>query len=56
MLLVVFGLKAAILEAMNMPQREQERRMRSMRAQVRSYDVARWADDFVTCLREGCAD
>ncbi len=49
------GLKAAILEAMNMPQREQERRMRSMRAQVRNYDVARWADDFVTCLREGCA-
>jgi trehalose 6-phosphate synthase len=50
------GLKAAILEAMNMPQREQERRMRSMRAQVRTYDVARWADEFISCLHEGCAD
>jgi trehalose 6-phosphate synthase len=50
------GLKAAILEAMNRPQREQERRMRSMRAQVRTYDVARWADEFISCLHEGCAD
>ena len=49
------GLKAATLEAMNMPEREQERRMKSMRAQVRNYDVRRWADDFVTCLR-GCCE
>ena len=49
------GLKAATLEAMNMPEREQERRMKSMRSQVRSYDVRRWADEFITCLR-GCCE
>jgi trehalose-6-phosphate synthase len=44
------GLKAALLEAVYLPQHEQERRMRSMRTQVRTYDVARWADEFVTSL------
>ena len=28
--------------------------MKSMRAHVRGYDVSRWADEFVTCLREEC--
>jgi trehalose-6-phosphate synthase len=37
-----------------MPVQEQERRMKSMRAQVKGYDVARWADEFVTCLRDEC--
>ena len=45
------GLKAALLEAINMPEREQERRMKSMRAQVSTHDVNRWADEFITCLR-----
>ncbi len=49
------GLKAALLEAMNMPEREQERRMKSMRAQVKNYDVARWADEFIACLRDECS-
>ena len=44
------GLKAALLEAIYLPEQEQERRMRSMRTQVRTYDVARWADEFVTSL------
>jgi len=44
------GLKAALLEAVYLPEQEQERRMRSMRTQVRTYDVARWADEFVTSL------
>jgi trehalose 6-phosphate synthase len=48
------GLKAALLQALNMPVQEQERRMKSMRAQVKGYDVARWADEFVTCLRDEC--
>lgn len=48
------GLKAALLEAMHMPEREQERRMKAMRTQVKNYDVARWADEFITCLRDEC--
>ena len=48
------GLKAALLQALNMPEQERERRMKSMRAHVRGYDVSRWADEFVTCLREEC--
>jgi trehalose 6-phosphate synthase len=48
------GLKAALLEALHMPEREQERRMRTMRAEVKDHDVAWWADAFVTCLREEC--
>ena len=49
------GLKAALLEAINMPEQEQERRMRAMRSQVRTHDVTRWADEFITALREACA-
>jgi trehalose 6-phosphate synthase len=48
------GLKAALLEALHMPEREQERRMRAMRAEVKDHDVAWWADAFVTCLRDEC--
>ena len=48
------GLKAALLEALHMPEREQERRMRAMRAEVKDHDVAWWADTFVTCLRDEC--
>jgi trehalose 6-phosphate synthase len=44
------GLKAALLEALNMPAQEQERRMRAMRTQVSTYDVTRWADEFVSSL------
>lgn len=46
------GLKAALLEAINMPEQEQERRMKAMRSQVRTHDVTRWADEFVAALAE----
>jgi trehalose 6-phosphate synthase len=49
------GLKAGLLEAMNMPEREQERRMKGMRTQVKNYDVARWADEFIAYLRDECS-
>lgn len=49
------GLKAGLLQAINMPEHEQERRMKSMRTQVRTFDVTRWADEFVHCLRDECA-
>jgi trehalose 6-phosphate synthase len=48
------GLKAALLEALHMPEQEQERRMRALRNQVRTYDVTRWADEFVTSLLQAC--
>jgi trehalose 6-phosphate synthase len=44
------GLKRTLLQAIDMPEAEQERRMRSLRAQVRSYDIARWAGSFLEAL------
>jgi trehalose 6-phosphate synthase len=44
------GLKAALLEALYMPDHEQERRMRSLRTQVHTYDVDRWAKEFLASL------
>jgi trehalose 6-phosphate synthase len=46
------GLKAALLEAINMPEQEQERRMKAMRSQVRTHDVTRWAGEFIAALAE----
>jgi trehalose 6-phosphate synthase len=45
------GLKAAILRALEMPPREQARRMRSLRRRVMEHDVSRWAEDFLQALR-----
>jgi trehalose 6-phosphate synthase len=51
------GLKAALLEALYMPNQEQERRMRSLRTQVHTYDVNRWAQEFLASLQDcGGAD
>ncbi|TRD23069.1 glucosylglycerol-phosphate synthase [Palleronia caenipelagi] len=35
----------AILQALEMPKAEQEARMQSMRATIRKYDIAHWAED-----------
>ncbi|CEA09907.1 Trehalose-phosphate synthase [Arthrobacter saudimassiliensis] len=45
------GLKDAIVTAMQMPDREAQRRMRLMRRQVLQNDVERWSQDFLTALR-----
>jgi trehalose 6-phosphate synthase len=50
------GVKAALLEALYMPEQQQERRMRSMRTQVRTYDVNRWAQEFLASLRHCCKE
>ncbi|MBP1325715.1 trehalose 6-phosphate synthase/phosphatase [Leucobacter exalbidus] len=41
------GLKAAILRAAHMPEREQARRMRGMRRAVYNNDVAHWAQNYL---------
>jgi trehalose 6-phosphate synthase len=46
------GVKDAIVQAIEMPQPEQRKRMRAMRKQVLRNDVARWSIDFLTALRE----
>ena len=45
------GLKAAILEAIRMPQRERHLRMRALRKRVREFDVARWSREFLQTLQ-----
>ncbi|HJQ03062.1 MAG TPA: trehalose-6-phosphate synthase [Jatrophihabitans sp.] len=47
------GLKEAIMRAARMSPAEARRRMRSMRRRVREYDIARWADSFLTALDHG---
>jgi trehalose-6-phosphate synthase len=44
------GLGDAMHQALAMPVEEQARRMRSMRAQVVSYDVSTWAQGFLSEL------
>jgi len=46
------GLKDAIVRAVEMPRREQERRMRRMRRLVAEHDVAAWAQSFFDALEE----
>ncbi|NYF11465.1 trehalose 6-phosphate synthase [Leifsonia sp. AK011] len=46
------GLKAAILQAIDMPHREQQARMRSLRKRVAEFDVARWSREFLETLAE----
>jgi len=45
------GLKDAIVQAVEMPLVERQRRMRSMRKLVLRNDVARWSAEFLTALR-----
>ncbi|KJQ53037.1 alpha,alpha-trehalose-phosphate synthase (UDP-forming) [Microbacterium sp. SA39] len=44
------GLKEAIMRAVEMPPREQSRRMRSMRRRVLDHDVTAWSDSFLSAL------
>ncbi|MCD2442554.1 bifunctional alpha,alpha-trehalose-phosphate synthase (UDP-forming)/trehalose-phosphatase [Agromyces sp. SYSU K20354] len=44
------GLKDAIVEAVEMPQRERTRRMRALRRRVSDNDVARWSATFLKTL------
>ncbi|MFP5334370.1 MAG: alpha,alpha-trehalose-phosphate synthase (UDP-forming) [Actinomycetes bacterium] len=45
------GTKQAVLQALEMPEREQVRRMRALRRRVLERDVARWAEAFLTELQ-----
>jgi trehalose 6-phosphate synthase len=44
------GLKAAIKTAFTMPRTESSKRMRSLRRQVLTHDVDRWAHSFLDAL------
>ena len=44
------GLKAAMLAAIEMPEAEQRKRMRSLRRTVFRHDVARWSEDFLRAV------
>ncbi|WP_136056648.1 trehalose-6-phosphate synthase [Microbacterium sp. K24] len=44
------GLKEAIMRAVEMPPREQSRRMRSLRRRVLDHDVNAWSDSFLSAL------
>ncbi|WP_394279936.1 trehalose-6-phosphate synthase [Microbacterium sp.] len=46
----IAGLKDAIMQAIEMPQKERDRRMRALRRRVRENDVARWSQRFLTDL------
>jgi trehalose 6-phosphate synthase len=49
------GVKDAMVHALEMPRDEQRARMRAMRKQVLSNDVARWSVDFLTALHNAAA-
>jgi len=44
------GLKAAIVDAFAMPAEESRKRMRTLRRQVLTHDVDRWARTFLDAL------
>ncbi|MCK6080924.1 trehalose-6-phosphate synthase [Microbacterium sp. EYE_5] len=46
----IAGLKDAIIQAIDMPDKEKDRRMRALRRRVRENDVARWSQRFLTDL------
>jgi len=46
----IAGLKDAIVAAANVRPAEARRRMRALRRRVMEYDIARWADNFLTAL------
>jgi alpha,alpha-trehalose-phosphate synthase [UDP-forming] len=47
------GLKEAVMRAVDVSPKEAGRRMRTMRRRVFEYDVARWAQTFLSALRRG---
>ena len=47
------GIAEAIRQALDMPEREQKRRMKRLRKEVAALDVHRWADDYLTALEHG---
>ncbi|GAB3155924.1 alpha,alpha-trehalose-phosphate synthase (UDP-forming) [Microbispora hainanensis] len=49
----IAGMKRAMLTAMRATPHELARRMRSLRRRVATYDVDRWASDFLTALESG---
>ncbi len=46
----IAGLKDAIMQAIDMPEKEKDRRMRALRRRVRENDVARWSARFLADL------
>ncbi|PIF03042.1 MAG: trehalose-6-phosphate synthase [Propionibacterium sp.] len=46
------GMKSALMQAATDPESTRQRRMRALRKQVTEYDIAKWADDFLTILAE----
>ncbi|MFS0912472.1 trehalose-6-phosphate synthase [Microbacterium sp. 179-I 3D2 NHS] len=48
----IAGLKEAIMQAVEMPVREQSRRMRSLRRRVLDHDVVAWSDSFLSALAD----
>lgn len=46
----IAGLKDAIMQAIEMPEKEKDRRMRALRRRVRENDVARWSERFLSDL------
>lgn len=48
----IAGLKEAIMQAIEMPERERERRMRALRRRVRENDVAKWSERFLSDLAD----
>jgi trehalose 6-phosphate synthase len=44
------GVKNSLYEALTMPRAESEKRMKSLRKQVLSHDVDRWARSFLDAL------
>ncbi len=48
----VVSVARAIKTALEMPAEDQRRAMDAMRQRLRRYDVARWADEFLSALRE----
>ncbi|MFL0566295.1 trehalose-6-phosphate synthase [Microbacterium sp. 179-I 1D1 NHS] len=46
----IAGLKDAIMQAIEMPEKEKDRRMRALRRRVRENDVAKWSERFLSDL------
>jgi len=47
------GIADAIQRSLDMPKREQKRRMKKMKKEVEALDVHRWADDYLKALEHG---
>ncbi len=50
------GLKESILTAIEMPKRERQARMRTLRRRVLEYDVKKWSTHFLATLEQARAD